>query len=157
MTSILDTPDVPSMPYSIMHPNPTELERERRRDQKLVLSAWSYAFVVAGTLGYGAARAVVREETVSSALKIGLTATAALLLGLGFWRVERELLASDDELQQRMRLEAAVLTLPIACGILLFIGTLEHGGIRLLKPVHYWIPPFYTYLVTLFFVRRRYR
>ena len=140
-----------------MNPVPTELDREQRRLRYHKLSALSYCLLAGGAISYGITRGLIREEAVSDTPKLALAAVTAILLGLAFWRTERELLASNDELEQRNRMEAAVLTLPISAAILLFVGTLEHGGITLIRPVSYWAALSYTYLVVLAYIRRRYR
>lgn len=140
-----------------MNPNPTELDRDQHRLLSHKLSILSYCLLVGGAVSYGVTRGLIRQETVPDAPKLALAALSAILLGFAFWRIERELLASNDELEQRMRMEAAVLTLPISAAVLLFVGTLEHGGITLIRPVSYWAALSYTYLITLAYVRRRYR
>ena len=140
-----------------MKPVPTELDRNQHRLRSHKLSILSYCLLAGGAISYGATRGLIRQEAVSDASKLALAAVTAILLGLAFWRTERELLASNDELEQRIRMEAAVLTLPISAALLLFIGTLEHGGITLIRPASYWIALFYTYLVVLAYTRRRYR
>lgn len=131
-------------------------ERERPHLPRPTLTKWSYFLTASGVVCYGVARGLAKQDSVALAPKVALAAAAATLLGLAFWRIERELLKSTDEMEQRVRLESALLALPVTAGLLAFLGLLHRGGTIVLRPEAWFFFVVCVYLLALSLVRRRY-
>jgi hypothetical protein len=102
-------------------------------------------------------RQFVRDETHPSTLRIAVSLLLGIVTAYFFWKTERDLLANNDELEQKIRVEAMAMTLPLALAAVMCLGILADGGITLLRPGYYWLPVLYIYLGALAWCRRRYR
>ena len=68
----------------------------------------------------------------------------------------RDILASEDELAQKIRLEAIALAFPAFMAAVMVLGMLHDGGVLRVKPVHYWWLGIHSYALALFWSKRRY-
>ncbi len=84
---------------------------------------------------------------------------AAASLVFWFWRAERDMMDSRDELQQRIRTEALAWSFPCAIAVSLLLGKLQAAGITLPLPLsrQTWVLPMLPYFPILFWVKRRYQ
>lgn len=140
-----------------MNPAPTELESENRRQLRQGrFSRGALVAAIAALVCYGLIRTITRYE-ITSGLKIALCILLALGFGVALWLGERDLMATEDELAQKIRLEAMAVAFPLSLAIVMFLGTLQHGGITLIAPWGYWIPCASIHGLALAWSKRRYR
>lgn len=143
-----------------MNPNPTELEKLQPRKKiirhsPLYLLAMIVYFIgddwVRGAVGSG--------KPVTAWIAAGIAASAAL--GFWFWLGERDMLKNEDELAQRIRLEALANALPFTIGLSVLLMQLDRAGVRLeLTPNSrncLWLALLVPYAITTLLARRRYR
>ncbi len=124
---------------------------------KAHLSPLTYACGIFFGLAYVAARIVIRNHEAAGMVKAGLCVLFAGAFAYFFWRSERDLLASNDELEQKIRTQAMALAFPLALAIVMLLGALESAGLSPLQPVDYWLPVFWSYFIVLFWSKSRYR
>ena len=148
-----------SMLYTIsMQSHLTEPEPAQPRNKaKARLSPLTYACGIFFGVTYVAARVVLRNHEVAGLAKAGLCFLFAIAFAYFFWRSERDLLASNDELEQKIRTQAMALAFPLALAMVMLLGAFESAGISPLKPVDYWLPVFWSYFIALFCSKRRYQ
>jgi hypothetical protein len=141
-----------------MNAAPPESAPETRRTRvQLRLSRAAHIAGYAFLAIYIVARNVIRNDGQPLALRIAMGVLLATALAYLFWRSERDLMASKDELEQKIRVEAMAAALPLALGAVLLLGALAECGIIVMRPFHYWLPILFIYLGTLAWSRRRYR
>lgn len=107
-------------------------------------------------LGFSLLRGVASHTTLSPALKIAFALLFAATLALAIWQTDSALLVVYDELEKKIRSDAAALALPLSLGSILFLGALDFAGLPLLEPVFYWLPPLTIYGLALVWSKRRY-
>lgn len=122
----------------------------------LKVSRRAIIFAVATFASYGLARSVVRYDYVHPGIKIAFGAFFACCFGAFLWQSERDILASEDELAQKIRLEAIALAFPAFMAAVMVLGMLHDGGVLRVKPVHYWWLGIHSYALALFWSKRRY-
>lgn len=132
----------------ITHPTRAQLRLRRARRGAL------FGFLFG--LGFSLLRSVATHAVLPPALKIGLVLLFAVTLALAIWQTDSALLVVYDELEKKIRSDAAALALPLSLGGILFLGALDFAGLPLLPPVFYWIPPLAIYALALFWSKRRY-
>jgi hypothetical protein len=90
-------------------------------------------------------------------LPVSIIAAAALVYW--FWRGERDFMRSEDELQQKIRVEALARSFPCAIAVVLFQEKLRAGGYDL--PAGWselgWLLPMLPYFPILAWCKRRYQ
>lgn len=139
-----------------MNPAPVPSAPDPMSARRRVVSKRGMFFGFIFGFFYPMARNVARSDSVPDAVKVALCFAFATAFACFFWRTERDLMASSDELQQRIRLEAMASALPITLAIVMLLGALDQMGIPLLPPMYYWLPAASVYLVTLIVAKRRY-
>jgi hypothetical protein len=106
---------------------------------------------------YVTTRDVIRDDSHSTSLRVTVGVLLAITLGYAFWKSERDLMANNDELEQKIRVEAMAMALPLVISLVFLLGVLAECGVPLMKPTNYWLPILYIYIGALAWSRRRYR
>jgi len=129
-------------------PNPKEQSWWSRKPSGSMLAAlalWGFFLALAGVLeGNPVLRLIV-------AVACCVAYVAAMLLG------ERALMRSQDELQQKIRLEALALAWPVGIGATMLTGMLQSYGLIAIEPQFMFLPGLLSIFATLAWSRRRYQ
>lgn len=138
-----------------MHPAPTELDKIRQPRKRIRPSiAYLAAFGLWLFADRLATSAIRDEKAWAFWLPTSIVAGAAMAYGL--WRSERDVMQSEDELEQKVRTEALAAAFPVAIGVGLVLGRLQQAHADLIDPSMYWVVLTLPYWIVRYFVRRRY-
>lgn len=140
-----------------MNPNPTELERETAR-RRVVRYSLIYTLAFGIFAAAQIASLLVNRGHRAPGLSLCLSIVSYAALGFALWRGERDLMQSEDELQQKIRTEALAHALPFtiatAC-VLMRIAELRLDD-DLARPAIIWPWLLAPYTIALYLARRRY-
>ncbi len=125
-------------------PNRSWWSRKPSGPAVVALVLWSLFTILAGALqGNPALRSIA---CIASCVAY----TMALILG------ERALMKTQDELQQKIRLEALAWAWPISIGTIMLAGMLQSYGLISIDPRFMFLPGLLSFFATLAWSRRRY-
>lgn len=140
-----------------MNPNPTELEVENARRR---FARYSLVYTLAfGTFVAAEITSIwMNRGQRAPGLSLGLSAISYTALGFSLWRGERDLMQSEDELQQKIRTEALANALPFTIGLACLFLRLTELGLDdgLIRSSLIWPWLLAPYAIALLLARRRY-